>query len=146
MEQYAGIAHWNKIERNTGRKYKPKLEWVTVHNAHPAIITEEELEAALERKKCNRSGAPAGATKDSKHLLTGLNFEGSPLFSCGGCGGNVIGYGNSTRNWRKYICGVNRMKGEIACISDWKVDAAWLEQKLVEENDQIVQSIGLGEP
>jgi hypothetical protein len=133
LEQYAGIAHWNKIERNTGRKYKPKHEWVTVPNAHPAIITEEELEAALERKKLNRSGAPAGATKDSKHLLTGLNFEGSPLFRCGVCGGNVVGYGNSTRNWRKYICGVNRMKGEIACSSDWKVDAAWLEQKLVEE-------------
>jgi site-specific DNA recombinase len=133
LEQYAGIAHWNKIERNQGRKYKSRHEWVTVHNAHPAIITVEELDAARERKKLNRSGAPAGATKESKHLLTGINFEGNPFFTCSCCGGNVIGYGNSTRNWRKYICGVNRMKGEIACSSDWKVDAGWLEQKLVEE-------------
>lgn len=133
LEQYAGTAHWNKIGRNQTGKYKPKSEWITVKNAHPAIITEDEMEAALERKKLNRSGAPAGATRDSKHLLTGLNFEGTPFFTCVKCGGNVIGYGNSTRNWRKYICGVHRMKGELACSSSWKVDATWLEQKLVEE-------------
>lgn len=133
LEQYTGIAHWNKINRNHGRKYKSRSEWVTVKNAHPAIITEDELEAALERKKLNRSGAPAGATKNSQHLLTGQNFEAHSLFICGVCGGNVIGYGNSTLNWRKYICGTNRMKGKIACHSDWKVDANWLEQRIVEE-------------
>ncbi|MDW7675375.1 MAG: recombinase family protein, partial [Bacillota bacterium] len=106
LEQYTGTAIWNREDKQTnGRKYKPRNEWVIVENALPAIITQDQLEAALERKKLNKYNAPDGATRNSSYLLTGKNFEGNPMFTCGHCGGNIIGYGNSSHNWKKYICG-----------------------------------------
>jgi len=133
LEQYAGTGFWNKeSERDVvGQKYKPRDQWITVENAHPAIITAEELTAALTRKQVNRANAKYGAANESPYLLSGTNFESKPMFSCGHCGANVIGYGNSSVNWRRYVCGANRTKGEIACSSDWLVDATWLEQQVV---------------
>jgi len=138
IEQYAGTGFWNKeATRDTiGQKYKPREEWITVDNAHPAIISQDELTAALERKRQNQQSAPYGRTRESKYLLTGQNFEGHSMFTCGCCDSNVIGYGNNTLNWRNYICGANRMKGDIACISDWKVKAEWIEQRIVDEITQ----------
>ncbi len=137
LKQYAGTAFWNKEDKRTkGRKYKPKDEWVVVENAHPPIITKEELENALERKKLNQYNAPDGATRESKYLLTGKNFEGNPLLTCNKCTGNVIGYGNSSFNWKKYICGTNRTRGSIACDNNWFIDSNWLEQSVLLEIEQ----------
>lgn len=137
LEQYAGTAIWNKEDKRTkGRKYKPRNEWIVVENAHPPIISKEELEAALERKKLNKYNAPDGATRESKYLLTGKNFEGSPLFTCTKCTGNIIGYGNSSYNWKKYICGINRTRGTMACDNNWFIDSNWLEQSILLEIEQ----------
>lgn len=132
LETYTGVAIWNKqISKNNNAAYKPRKDWVITENAHPAIITKEEFMAALDRKKMNQHLAPAGATRRSDFLFTGTNFEGNPIFSCGHCGANVIGYNNSSNRWKKYICGANRTKGKIACTNDWKIDQVWLEQKIV---------------
>jgi len=138
LEQYAGTAIWNKeAERDiVGQKYKPRDKWIVVENAHPAIITKEELETAIARKKQNRKVAVYGATRESQHLLTGTNFEHKSMFTCAHCGGNVIGYANNNVKWRKYVCGEHRRKGTIACDSDWLIDATWLEQRLVSEIEQ----------
>ncbi|MHB1421208.1 MAG: recombinase family protein [Bacillota bacterium] len=137
MEQYSGTAFWNKESKKViGQKYNPREKWVEVENAHPAIITKDELEAALARKKTNRYNAPDGATRESKYLLTGKNFENKPLFTCSACGGNVIGYGNSSHNWSKYICGTNRARGPVACSNNWLVDQNWLEQSILATIDE----------
>lgn len=137
LEQYAGTAIWNRTHRHViGQKYKSRDQWIKVENAHPAIITMDELEGALERKKLNRVHAPSGATHESSYLITGKNFEGNPMFTCGNCGSGVIGYGNSSRNWKKYICGANRTKGKLACNNDWKIDRNWLEQTILCEIEQ----------
>ena len=134
LETYSGTAIWNKaVKRNNNALYKSRDKWVIQENAHPAIITKEEFKAAIERKKINRKLAPSGATRKSNYLLTGTNFERSPIFTCGKCGANVIGYGNSSQKWKKYICGAHRTKGKIACTNDWKVDQQWLEQRIVSE-------------
>lgn len=137
LEQYMGTAFWNKEEkRDTTGKFKPREEWIIVENAHPAILTPDELKAALQRRAESRKTAVYGATRESQYLLTGLNFENKPFFTCQHCGGNVIGYGNSGTKWSKYICGVHRMKGTHACSSNWRIDREWIEQTLIAEIQQ----------
>lgn len=53
LEQYAGTAYWNKecSRHIMGSRFKPKEEWIKAENAHPAIISLEELEKLLYRKK-----------------------------------------------------------------------------------------------
>jgi hypothetical protein len=58
------------------------------------------------------------------------------MFICCNCNGNVVSYGNSSKNWKKYICGVNRSKGPDGCSSKWFVDQYWLEELLVKEIEQ----------
>ncbi|RJQ24716.1 MAG: recombinase family protein [Peptococcaceae bacterium] len=79
LQQYAGIAFWNKENRQTvGTRFKPREEWIQVDNAHPAIITQEELEQALQRKTRARKNATIGRTNESPYLFTGKNCCFSP--------------------------------------------------------------------
>ncbi len=134
LEQYAGTAFWNKENRKTmGTRFNPREEWVEVPNAHPAIITEEELEMALKRHARGQTDFTISRTKNSPYLFTGKNLEGNPMFSCAACGGNVIGYRSSSRHWRKYICGQHRYKGEALCPHKFMVDVNTVEQKVLEE-------------
>lgn len=134
LEEYAGTAYWNKEDRHTsGTRFKPRDEWVRMDNAHPAIITPEELELALERKARAKNNSTAGRTIESPYLFTGKNLEDQTMFICTNCGGNVIGYRSSTRSWRKYICGPRRYKGEAGCSSDFMVDQDRLETQVVNE-------------
>ena len=132
LEQYAGTAFWNREDKKTkGNKYKPRDQWVITENAHPAIISQEELEEALERRRQNQYNAPDGATRTSSYLLTGKNFENNLLFTCRSCGKSVIGYGNSSHNWKRYICGTNRTRGPVACDNNWLIDRDWLEESIL---------------
>lgn len=73
------------------------------------------------------------------------------MFTCSECDSNVIRYGNARVNCRRYVCGANRMRGHQACDNDWRLDATWLESKLVEEItsrfttpgrvDELIQSV-----
>ena len=132
LEQCAGYGFWNKQSRKTkGQKYNPRNQWTIVPNAHPAIITEDEMKAALSRKQHARAEAKYARTKESPYLFTGKNLEGKPMFTCALCGGNVIGErGGSTRHM-KYVWGPNRYKGEIACTSQTRVDTEWLESTVL---------------
>lgn len=134
LEQYAGTDFWNKENRQTlGTRFNPRDQWVEVKNAHPAIITEKELEQLLQRKVKARNNATSGKTNESPYLFTGKNLEGNPMFICSSCGGNVIGYRSSSRNWRKYICGQSRYKGKAGCPDNFMVDQKWLEQNIISE-------------
>lgn len=134
LQQYAGTAFWNKENKKTfGSRFNPRNKWVEVENAHPAIITQEELDKALFKKSKARKIAPTGRANTSSYLLTGTNLEGMPMFICKSCGGNVIGYRSSSKHWSKYVCGISRYKGMAGCSHDYKVDQTWLEQRILAE-------------
>lgn len=134
LQQYAGTAFWNKENRQTiGTRFNPRENWVQSDNAHPAIITPEELEQALQRKTRARNNATTGRAIESPYMFTGKNLEGHPIFICKSCGGNVIGYRSSSRHWRKYICGPSRYKGESGCPDHFVVDQDWLEKNIIFE-------------
>jgi site-specific DNA recombinase len=134
LQQYAGTAFWNKENHQTvGTRFNPREEWIQVDNAHPAIITDEELQLALMRKSRARKNAATGRTNVSSFLFTGNNLEGMPMFVCSSCGGHVISYSSSSRRWRKYICGPSRYKGKAGCPDEFFVDQDWLENTIIAE-------------
>jgi site-specific DNA recombinase len=134
LEQYAGTAIWNKVNRKTkGGKKNHRDEWIIEYNAHIAIITEEELKRAIQRKENGKTDYVFSATKESPYLFSGKNFDKRTLFTCAECGGSIIGYRNSAKHWKKYVCSQNRYKGEAGCTSTVKIDANWLEEKVIEE-------------
>lgn len=134
LQQYAGTAFWNKENRQTiGSRFNPRDKWVESPNAHPAIISEDELELILQRKIKARNNATTGRTGDSPYLFTGKNLEGQSMFICSSCGGNVIGYRSSSRHWNKYICGPSRYKGTAGCKYHFTVDQKWLENTTLQE-------------
>ncbi|PKM77829.1 MAG: hypothetical protein CVU90_05105 [Firmicutes bacterium HGW-Firmicutes-15] len=136
LEQYAGIAYWNKENRHTIGRFNPKEEWIKVENAHPAIISPQELENLLYRKTRAQNNASTGKTTRSPYLFTGHNLEDQPMFVCAACGGNIIGYRSSSTNWKKYICGPSRYKGEAACPYKFMVNQEWLENTIVDVIDK----------
>ena len=137
LEQYTGTAIWNKENNNlVGVKYNKKEDWIICENAHPAIITREEYQKAMERKErtSNRNYKPK-LTND--YLLSGDNANGEYLFTCSNCGGHVVGCSTGKKHKRQYACANNRNKGKCACENTMKVDKDWLEDKIVhiiEEN------------
>lgn len=106
---------------------------MAVENAHPAIITPEELRDALARRSESRAHAKYAQANGSAYLFTGRNLEGGPMFVCASCGGNVIGYRNGTPNWRKYVCGVARNKGAAGCTDLLPADQHYLESQVLGE-------------
>ena len=86
LEQYSGTAFWNKENKHVkGIKYNDRTEWIICENAHPAIITKEELQKALERK--GLSSTPTYKPKSfSEYLFTGKNLEDEFMFTCANCG------------------------------------------------------------
>jgi site-specific DNA recombinase len=138
LEQYAGTAIWNKVKRTTaGAIRNPREEWIIEPNAHIAIITEEELNRALQKKENSKTDYVFSGTKESPYLFSGKGFDKKTLFTCAECGGSVIGYRNSAKHWRKYICSQNRYKGEAGCFSDVKVDSNWLEEQVLQEIEHL---------
>ena len=82
---YAGHTVWNVAEERkgngyvTGKKRKPRSEWLITRNTHPSFITDEEAEALLEqleKQSSNRNRAT-----DRVYLLSGLLFapDGTPF-------------------------------------------------------------------
>ena len=137
LQEYSGTAIWNKENNNViGVKYNSKDEWVICENAHPAIITKEELQNALERKS-KTSDNKSKFKADSDYLLSGLNMENNYIFTCGECGGHVVGCSTGKKHSRNYSCSNNRYKGTCACSNNWKIEKEWIENviiKLIEQN------------
>lgn len=140
--EYTGIYFWNKEDHRTpGVRYKDQNEWIKVNNAHPPIISMEEAEAALAISKSRQPRTPAARSYDSPWLLTGLNLEGAPFFTCKRCGGNIIGKRTNSKGhiYGKYICGTRHYKGKIGCDNNFQVNNVILEKSLL---DKIEKTFG----
>lgn len=131
--QLAGYAFWNREDRKTkGHRFKPEEEWVTVKNAHPALITAEE---AIECRHLIK-GSTGGFNKmhhpqeDSQWLLTGKNIEGDSFFICKHCGGNIIGDIQGGRHKLKYHCSTMAYEGKYSkrCIYGVKLSKEEIEE------------------
>lgn len=134
LEQYSGTAFWNKENRNTvGTRFNPREEWIEAKDAHPAIITLDELDQAMVRKAKGKRDYTHSRTTDSPYIFTGTGLEGKTMFTCTSCGGSIIGYRSSSREWRKYVCGQSRYKGEAGCKHKLMINQDWLEKVVVEE-------------
>lgn len=131
LEEYCGTAIWNKENNNIiGVKYNEKSKWVICENAHPAIITKEEKERALERKNKTKS-TKYKYNPNSDYLLTGYNIENEYLFTCAECGGHVIGCSTGKKHVKKYGCANNRHKGIKSCTNNWKIEKEWVEDIII---------------
>ncbi len=132
LEEYCGTAIWNKENKNViGVKYNQKDEWIICENAHPAIITREEFQSALERK--NKTNSKKYKYKpDSDYLLSGLNMENNFIFTCAECGGHIIGCSTGKKHSKNYGCATNRHKGNYACSNNWKIEKEWVENVIIE--------------
>lgn len=133
LEEYSGTAFWNKENKNVeGIKYNDRSEWAICENAHPSIITTEELNNALDRKYKSRRNC--NYTKGSSdYLFSGMNLENEFMFICKCCGGHVIGASNGKKSRRNYVCSNNRTKGMCACENNSKIDKDWLEATILRE-------------
>lgn len=131
--QAAGHAFWNREDRQSkGRRFKPKEEWVSVPNAHPALITEKE--ALLARQLCGqkqRSKVPP-RLHDSPWLFTGKNFNGEDFFVCVACGGRMASFVQGGRHKDKYRCGTITYQGKDAC-RDVRINKNWLEKEVIKQ-------------
>jgi hypothetical protein len=109
--------------RARGTKYRPVEEWVTVPNAHPAIISEEEAERihAAMSSRAERYGNKGGRKgTGSRFLLSG------GLFVCTKCGRNMVGLQNRGHDY--YICGSARYYRGEGCVEE----AVWIEKDAIE--------------
>jgi site-specific DNA recombinase len=129
--QLAGYAFWNREDRKTkGRRFKPREEWIKVPNAHPALITEEEViqcRALIEGRNFNDKNIPQ---EESRFLLTGKNF-----FICKRCGGNTIGDTRGGRHKLKYCCSTIVYEGSYTnrCIPGVKLPKELIEEYVISE-------------
>mgnify|MGYP002510692476 CR=1 FL=1 len=140
LEEYAGIAIWNKENKNViGEKYNEKDKWIICDNAHPSIITKEELQQALERKN-KTYNSDYKFKLNSDYILSGLNIENQFLFTCSDCGGHIIGCSTGKKRNKKYVCANNRHKGSCSCLNNWKVEKEWVETTIINiiENNYFV--------
>jgi len=96
--KYCGFEVWN-VHRKNGTKRSPS-EWVTVENAHPALVTPDlarAIVAARRRQRSKRFDTGFHRSRTSSYLLSG------GLFKCGRCGSNMTGRDNG--QGRYYVCG-----------------------------------------
>lgn len=136
LHQYAGTAFWNKErsrKQKTGGRFRPRDKWVEVPNAHPAIITPEELQAALERKAAGRALAPLAPAQRTTYLFTGPNLQNQPLFICATCQSAMVGSKQSSSHRRRYRCGRHQNKGPAGCPNASSADADQLEAQVIQE-------------
>ncbi len=132
LEQYTGIYYWNKEDHRTpGKRYKDKTEWIKVEDAHPAILTQDEVEAALAITRSRQPRTPASRSFNSQWLLTGLNLENEPFFTCHLCGKNMIGIQGRNSNYGYYKCSTNQYKGEAGCTNKERVNRFIIEKELL---------------
>ena len=84
---YAGHTVWNRhAPSGSGRKYRPRSEWVIEQSTHEPIVTDEVAELIIrERQNSSHARATAeGKCGASDYLLTGLlvSPDGKPWVGC----------------------------------------------------------------
>ncbi|MCT4661781.1 MAG: recombinase family protein [Tissierellales bacterium] len=138
---YQDIKDWlneKNIETRRGKAWttssvvnilkKERLETYFNFENRLSIISKKEYDKILQRKAYNSAISIFGRTKNSSYVLTGINVRLEPIFRCKHCGGNVIGYKNSSKTWSNYVCGNYRTKGLDGCENDW-----YLKQDRIED-------------
>ena len=129
--QYAGYGVWN-VHGKRGKK-RPASDWVTVENAHPALITMEQAEAIDEVNRRNSQifhdkseGRVAQARSNgSRFLLSG------GLFVCSRCGANMVGFTNRQRLY--YVCGAYTYRKGLGCGPGFQVSKDAIEEAVIDE-------------
>jgi site-specific DNA recombinase len=135
LDQYAGIYYWNKEDHSTqGKRYKDRSEWITADNAHPAIITKDEVEAALAVTKSRQPRTPAARSYNSPWPLTGSNTWGEKLFICNNCGQSMKGIKSGVNDsYSYYVCSSFYNKGKSACDNNKRINRTKIEKDLLSE-------------
>lgn len=136
LMQYNGYFYWNKAAKRgiKGQTRKDKSDWIIVENAHPAIITVEEVEAALALARSRQPRTAAISSFNSPWALTGLNLEGNSFFTCKRCGGNMSGHNNPRGG--TYSCGNYHYRGKVACTNKHSVRRPLLEKNLLQKIEE----------
>lgn len=78
---YAGHTVWNvHAEAGSGRKRRPRKDWVTQRDTHPALITDDEAEIILTRLEAFTTSR--ARNRESGYLLSGLlkTPDGKPFY------------------------------------------------------------------
>ena len=73
----------------------------------------------------------AARSYDSPWLLSGLNLERRPFFTCKRCGGKLVGVRDSSRHLGNYVCGAHHYKGNAGCTNNIRIKAHILERELI---------------
>lgn len=111
-EAYIGQKIWNKFDYSTGKKKKPKEEWIISSDNQPSIIDRDTFNTvASKSKERNYSEGAFKSTGPSLYLLRGL-------LVCPDCGVRMVTGSNSKSSrgkTRYYICGLYQRKGKKAC-------------------------------
>ncbi len=132
LESYNGTSFWNMENKHVkGIKYNEREKWIICNNAHPKIISDDELQIILEKRNRNVN-RPYKYNKESQYLLSSMNAENEFLFVCSECNGHVVGSCMGKGHNRKYACSNNRTKGQLACKNNWKVNQEWIESIIFE--------------
>jgi hypothetical protein len=138
---YSGVYYWNRTGRDlrgTGQKWKDEEEWKKVENAHPAIITFEELDELrqvrgpeIERRRGRGNNEARSA--NSRWLLSGKNALGESFFVC--LNGteeephHLSSYQIAKNEW--YVCSMYQNRGQAGCDKPFYVDKKY-ENKIFE--------------
>jgi site-specific DNA recombinase len=141
-EKYIGDWTWNKTKwiKYPGSKKKkkidrPKEEWVISQRQDLRIISDKLWHSvrSLEKKsttnkirsKKGQLTGYYGSTTREKYLFSGL-------LKCGVCGGSMVAV--TSKNRGSYlVCGLHRMRGDMACPNSTRIDRHLVEKTLLSE-------------
>lgn len=128
VDSLLGIGTYNKRQfaRNGNGRIKDESEWIREIDAHPAILTQDEVDAlkALRKNKLKREGTTSRFQSNNEHLLIGFPDR----FTCKSCGHKIISSGDV------YTCGCYNTNGKKGCGAPYfSVSSDWLENKILDE-------------
>ena len=124
--QFAGYGVWNV--RGKSQRVNPPSEWVVVENAHPALITEAEVQQIIEIRKgrtCSKFTKTSNRTHSTSYLLSG------GLFKCGRCGSNLMGI-RKTKTASYYVCGSMPHRKGMGCGPAVYVAQSDIEREVID--------------
>ena len=124
---YAGHTVWNRhAPSGSGRKYRPRSEWIIENNTHEGVISDAEAKILIHDRENSRHAAATSAGKAgaSGYLLTGLLVapDGRPWTGCEGKYYRFRHPGQSRRVHRELLD-----KAILGQLQDNMTDAEFLE-------------------
>jgi DNA invertase Pin-like site-specific DNA recombinase len=124
------VVNGQSVERlDEGTELRPESDWVVVPDAWPTLVDQETFDRVQARRRVSKDAwvKVTGDKVHSEYLLTGL-------FSCGVCGGRMVGASKMMlqgRKIRSYVC-INHHRGHHdACPKRFAVPAELVERHIV---------------